>query len=180
MGRRGDIDWESIEKDVRAGQLSWEAIAKAHGVSSSQVRAKARENGWERDLSAAIDARTQAKLAQIDVEELVEQSARESAEQSAGVIRQAVEQAADTKAGILLRHRASIRSQHERAARLEALFDGQLNEATGDANLVALAQVFRTLVETRGKLINQERQAFGFDKNDEGKQQQPAYVSIQF
>lgn len=180
MGRRNDIDWESIEKDVRAGQLSWEAIAKAHGVSCSQVRAKAKENGWERDLSAAIDARTQAKLAQIDVEELVEQSARESAGQSAELIRQAVEQAADAKAGVLQRHRASIRLQHERATRLETLFDEQLNEATGDKNLAALVQIFRTLVETRGKLNDQERQAFGFDKKDEGKEQPPAFISIQF
>lgn len=176
MARRSDIDWEAIEKDHRSGIMSIAAIAEKHGVSSSQIKLKAKKEGWTRDLSSAIKARAKAKVAQIDVQELVEQSASESASKSARLIQQAIEEASDVAAGVIVRHRADIRLQQERAGRLEALFDGMLDkvpatvkgdegevEALNVADVFKLSQTLKAIVETRTKLIDKEREAFGIE-----------------
>lgn len=176
MARRSDIDWEAIEKDHRSGIMSIAAIAEKHGVSSSQIKLKAKKEGWARDLSSAIRARAKAKVAQIDVQELVDQSASESAIKSAKLIQQAIEEASDVAAGVIIRHRADIRLQQERAGRLEALFDGMLDkvpatikddeaeiEALNVGDVFKLSQTFKAIVETRAKLMDKEREAFGIE-----------------
>lgn len=160
--------------------MSIAAIAEKHGVSSSQIKLKAKAGGWARDLSSAIKARAKAKVAQIDVQALIEQSANESASKSAKLIQQAIEEASDVAAGIIVRHRADIRLQFERAQRLEALFDDVLATATttkpvvefgqdgGEREIEAinvgdiqkLSQSFKTIIEARAKLIDKEREAF--------------------
>lgn len=176
MARRNNIDWEAIEKDYRAGVMSISAIAEKHGVSSSQIKLKAKQGGWTRDLSSAIKARAKAKVAQIDIQELVEQSASESASKSAKLIQQAIEEASDVAAGVIVRHRADIRLQQERAQRLEGLFDDMLNkvpattkdvesdvEALNVGDVFKLSQTFKAIVETRAKLMDKEREAFGIE-----------------
>ena len=128
MARRSDIDWEAVERDYRAGVTSVSAVAEKHGVSLSQVKIRAKRDGWTRDLSSEIRARAKAKVAQIDVQALVEQSASESAGKSAKLIKRAIEEASDVAAGVIVRHRADIRLQHERAMRLEALFDEMIDK----------------------------------------------------
>lgn len=175
MARRNDIDWEAIEKDYRAGVLSIAAVSEKHGVSASQIKVKAKSGEWTRDLSAAIKARTKAKVAAIDVQELVEQSAAESAGKSARLIQEAIEQASDVAAGVIVRHRADIRLQQERAQRLEGLFDDMIAktpasvqvdpehpiEALNVGDVFKLSQTFKAIVEARGKLMDKEREAFG-------------------
>jgi uncharacterized protein YjcR len=175
VARRTDIDWEAVEKDYRAGVISIAAIAEKHGVSQSQVKVKAKAGEWTRDLSAAIKARTKAKVATIDVAALVEQSAAESAGKSARLIQEAIEQASDVAAGVIVRHRADIRLQQERAQRLEGLFDDMIAktptsvqidpehpiEALNVGDVFKLSQTFKAIVETRSKLMDKEREAFG-------------------
>lgn len=174
MARRNDIDWEGVEKDYRAGVMSVATIADKHGVSSSQIKVRAKKGEWTRDLSAAIKARAKAKVAAIDVSALVEQSARESADKSAKLIQQAIEEASDVAAGVIVRHRADIRLQQERAQRLEGLFDDMLAkvpaavkdpesevEALNVGDVFKLSQTFKAIVEARGKLMDKEREAFG-------------------
>lgn len=48
MARRSDIDWERIQRLYVAGQLTIRQIADECGVSDSQVRAKAKKEGWAR------------------------------------------------------------------------------------------------------------------------------------
>lgn len=178
MGRRNDIDWEAVEKDYRAGLLSVAQVAVEHRVSISQVKLKAKTNGWTRDLGPAIRARTQAKVAQIDVEALVEESAAQSAQQSARLLKAAIEQASDLAAGVVIRHRADIRLQQERAATIETLLDEQMGNAQNLHDVAVVAQIFKTLVEARAKLIEKDRQAFNIDGKKEGNTL-PATVTIQ-
>lgn len=166
MARRNDIDWEAIERDYRAGTPSILAIAKAHGVSDSQIRASAKAGGWKRDLGAAINARTQAKISTIDVAELIEQSASKSAGQSAEMIQSAIEQASDIAAGIIIKHRASIRLEHERGMAIESLLDSALSSAVEIKDIATVAQTYKSLVDSKSKLREQERTAFNLDKGD--------------
>lgn len=176
MARRSDIDWERVQRLYVAGQLTIRQIADECGVSDSQVRARAKKEGWSRDLGEAIRARAKAKISTIDVSALVEQSAQESAQKSAALIQQAIEEASDVAAGVIIRHRADIRLQQERAGRLEALFDGMLDkvpattkdaesdiEALNVGDVFKLSQTLKAIVETRTKLIDKEREAFGIE-----------------
>ena len=176
MARRSDIDWERVERLYVAGQLTIRQIADECGVHTSSIVSKAKKEGWQRNLGEAIKARAKAKVAQIDVQGLVEQSARESAHKSAQLIQQAIEEASDVAAGVIIRHRADIRLQQERAGRLEALFDGMLDkvpatikddeseiEALNVGDVFKLSQTLKAIVETRTKLIDKEREAFGIE-----------------
>lgn len=165
MARRSDIDWERIERLYVAGQLTIKEIAKECGVSDSQVRAKARGQGWLRDVSGAVKERTKAKIAAIDVSALVEQSAQESAQKSAALIRDAIEQASDVVAGVIVRHRADIRIQQERAQRLEAILDEKMGDAESIADAFKLAQTYKALIEAKSKLIDKEREAFNINES---------------
>lgn len=176
MARRSDIDWERVERLYVAGQLTIRQISEECGVHTSSIVSKAKKEGWQRNLGEAIKARAKAKVAQIDVQELVEQSARESAHKSAQLIQQAIEEASDVAAGVIVRHRADIRLQHERAGRLEALFDAMIDkvpptikddeaevEALNVTDVFKLSQTLKAIVETRTKLIDKEREAFGIE-----------------
>ena len=168
MARRNDIDWEAVEKLYVAGQNTLQQIASQCGVATSSIKRKAKDLGWKQDLSSAIEARTKAKIAAIDVNELIEQSATESAKQSARTIQSAIEQASDVAAGIIMKHRASIRLEHERAQTIEALLDNALSDATEIRDISTVAQTFKMLVDSKSKLREQERTAFNLDKGESG------------
>lgn len=163
MARRNDIDWERVERLYVAGQLTIRQIADECGVHTSSIVSKAKKEGWQRSLGEAIKARAKAKVAQIDVQGLVEQSARESAHKSAQLIQQAIEQASDVAAGVIVRHRADIRLQQERAQRLESLLDEKMGDAESIADVFKLAQTYKALIESKSKLIDKEREAFSIN-----------------
>lgn len=49
-----NTDWESIEREYRAGQLSIRAIATAFGVSEGAIRKKAKASQWQRSLADLV------------------------------------------------------------------------------------------------------------------------------
>ena len=193
MGRRNDIDWEAVERDYRAGLLTVAQISEKHNVSSSQVKSKAKAQGWQRDLSGAIKARAKAKVSEIDIQALVETAAAEmadkTAKQSAKVQQSAIEQAADAVAGIVLSHRKSY-------AKVKALASDMLEEvAEYGKDKMSLAQIVQIIGEddplaaqaikrvtgfagrvqsleklanTLVKVADAERKAFGIDDDERG------------
>lgn len=165
MGRRSDIDWEAVERLYVAGQLTIRQIADQCGIAPYTLTAKAKKLGWVRDLSDAISARTKAKISQIDVNALIEESAHESAQKSAQTIKDAIEQASDVAAGIVLKHRSSIRLEHERAMQIEALLDNSMSNATEINDIKSVAMAYKLLVDSKAKLREQERVIYGLDKD---------------
>lgn len=165
MGRRNDIDWEAVERLYVAGQLTIRQVADESGISVSTLTGKAKKLGWLRNLSSDIEALTKAKIAAIDISELVEQSAQQSAQQSVQTIKDAIEQASDVAAGIVIKHRASVRLELDRAQAIEALLDEHMNSAEGLKDIGVVAQTYKTLVEAKSKLRDQERTIYGLDKD---------------
>lgn len=165
MGRRSDIDWEQVERLYIAGQLTIKQIAAECGVSESQIKVKASKLGWQRDLSAAIEARTKAKIAAIDVSALVDESAEQSARKSARTIQEAIEQASDVAAGVELRHRSSLRLDSERVERVEAIYDEMMSQAESVRDINTLTDALKKLVDARAKIREQERLIYKLDKD---------------
>lgn len=56
----GKIDWESVEREYRAGIRSLRGIGGDFGCTEGAIRRRAKADGWERDLSARIEAKTEA------------------------------------------------------------------------------------------------------------------------
>lgn len=165
MARRNDIDWEAVERLYVAGQLTVQQIADECKVATSSIKAKAKKLGWLRNLAAEIDALTQAKISAIDVQALVEQSANESAKQSAKTIKDAIEQASDVAAGIVIKHRAGLRLDMERAEIVSGLLEDALSQAEGIKDIVSVTQAMKNLSDIRCKLRDQERVIYGLDKD---------------
>ena len=165
MGRRSDIDWEQVERLYIAGQLTIRQISDECGVSDSQIRSKAKKEGWQRDLSAAIEARTKAKISAIDVSAIVEQSAEQSARKSAQTIQAAIEHASDVAAGVEMRHRAGLRLDAERVERVEAIYDEMMSQAESVRDINTLTDALKKLVDARAKIREQERTIYKLDKD---------------
>lgn len=189
MARRNDIDWEAVEKDYRAGQLTFRQMADVHSVSVSQIREKAKQLGWERNLAGAIRERTKAKISQIDVAELIEQSAHESAQQSSQTQKNAIEIAADIATGVVMSHRKHYSKVKTLAAdMLEEVAEfgkdktslSQLVEIIGQDDPLAAQAIKRVtgfagrvqslekLANTLVKIADAERKAFGIDDEEKG------------
>jgi len=60
--KRPPVDWEAVEREYRAGLRSLASIGEEFGVSAPGILKKAKKDGWERDLSAKIKAKAEAKV----------------------------------------------------------------------------------------------------------------------
>lgn len=67
-------DWERIEIEYRAGVLSTREIAQAHGISHTAINKRAKADGWDRDLSAQIQAKADALVSKAAVSNEVSSS----------------------------------------------------------------------------------------------------------
>ena len=56
------VDWEAIEQEYRAGQLSVRQIALQHGAIESTLRRRATKYHWKRDLAEAVRHEVEAAL----------------------------------------------------------------------------------------------------------------------
>src|SRR5436190_2107321 len=57
-----NVNWVKVEKAYRAGILPVSQIAKQCGLSSTAIHKRAKKQGWERDLTARVRAKTAEKL----------------------------------------------------------------------------------------------------------------------
>jgi len=62
MAERKTYDWEGIEADYRAGQISVREIGRRYDISDKAIRNKAKANGWKRDLTSAVKKEVLSKL----------------------------------------------------------------------------------------------------------------------
>ena len=65
--KRPSVDWEAVEREYRAGVRSLRDIASEFGCTEGAIRKKAKEKGWERDLSAKITAKAEALVRKQEV-----------------------------------------------------------------------------------------------------------------
>jgi hypothetical protein len=63
MDKRPPLDWEAIEREDRAAQLSRSEIARRFGITEGAIRKRANDpkRGWKRDLSEKVRAAVRAE-----------------------------------------------------------------------------------------------------------------------
>ncbi|WP_448206480.1 hypothetical protein [Azospirillum sp. sgz302134] len=96
MAERKPTDWEAIEREYRAGQLSVSEIGRQYGVSHTAINKKAKSQGWTRNLAERVREEVSARLVSDGV--------------SAANARETVELAAARGVEIVRSHRQDIAS----------------------------------------------------------------------
>ncbi|MDA3904148.1 MAG: hypothetical protein PF441_11955 [Desulfuromusa sp.] len=169
MATRKKIDWESIQDQYRAGQLSISEIARQHTITPGAIHNKAKRYGWSRDLTDKVRERVKAKLVTEDV-----------TGHNADAI---IESASDIGVAV-------IRTQRKDIAKLQSLEQSLLSELgdeenkptkvhvsnyQGEVKLTPLlitvtdrASALQSLANVQHKRIQLQRQAFNLDDNKGG------------
>lgn len=166
------VDWEAVEREYRAGQLSVSEIGRQLGVSHTAINKRAKKEGWTRDLSAKVRKEVSARLVSDEV--------------SATNAREAVELAATRGVTLVRQHQKSLGRAHGIAEKLMAELErgtdnvdeieDEIATATEDdqnsnrrnamlkaVSLPSRASTLRELSQTLKNLIPLERQAFNLD-----------------
>jgi hypothetical protein len=176
------IDWESVERDYRAGMMSVREIAVQHKISHTAIQKKAKDQKWDRDLQAKIKAKADAIVAKRLV-------AKEIAAGNQITEQLVIDAGAQRIAQIKTAHRQDI----ERARDLTKSLLDELELQTADPELLAqLGELMRDpesnsdrlndlykkivatpgridstkkLVETMRTVVTMEREAYGIDSS---------------
>jgi hypothetical protein len=179
---RHDVDWESVEREYRAGIKSVRVIATEYEVSHVAIGKRAKKHKWPRDLSAKIRAAAQAQLV---TSEVVTTSVTINNE------RAIIEANAAVQVAVVREHRAALSRARRITQRLmddleasignrdtlEAWIleackptaeDGKFDTKRYNAMMKAIALPehigsVESLSRTLKNLIGSERQAFGID-----------------
>lgn len=127
---RNNADWEAVRVDYCAGQMSIREIARKHDVAESYIRRRAKENGWERDLSGKVQERVRSKLVRTverthNAQEEVRTTKRTDAE--------IIEAAAETAVQVVQIHRRDVRNGRMICARLFA----ELQDTSDNREIIA-------------------------------------------
>ena len=176
---RHQPDWEAIEREYRAGQLSAREIARQHGISDTAIRKRAKAGEWDRDLSEKVRSQARAKLVREDGSQPGSHLSHESEART-------VEGAANRQVEVVRQHRHAIARGRDLTLRLLDELDattshvGELEEAieaetTGDktgqrraammkaVGLPSRAGVIKDLSAAAKNWVALERQAFNLD-----------------
>lgn len=163
-------DWEAIEREYRAGQLSIRELARQHGISDKAIRKHAAAQGWDRDLTEKVNQKVRTALVRSEVRtsnacgpaerEIVEAAAARGVEvvRSHRSLLGRLHRIADTLLGRMEDHlnAAGIPDPQERRQALSAI-GLHLGERESPADLMEKA------ARAIGRLIPLERQAFHLD-----------------
>lgn len=151
MAEAKAVDWEAVEREYRAGQLSVAEIARQNGVSAPLVFRRAKRDGWTRNLAERI---REAVTARSVTDGITGATARET-----------IELAAERGVQIVREHRKLIGRGHVIVGKLF----GEVENADGDAiSLKDKATAFGTLTNSLKTLIGLERQAFNLGEEGDG------------
>lgn len=174
MTKRKPIDWESIEREYRTGQVSVREIARVHGISDNSIRKKATKEAWPRDVSNEVRKEVRAQLVRSEVRDPNMRTAiHEAAARGVEVIRQHRKTLSNGQAltnRLLDELDATTSHVGELAAMIEADVandkDGKRKASMERAiSLPARAQVMSNLANAAMRWVNLERQAFNLDES---------------
>lgn len=159
------VDWELIERQYRAGQMTLRAIAEGQGyepgseparlrITHQSIANMAKRKGWTRDLSA--QARQTARAMFLSDEALPDED------------REAIDQAALKQVDILRAHRATIRKLSGFVDRtstvLEKIIEKLEKQVFPDSALIGkVSDLIDSLSRATKRLVELERATYSLD-----------------
>ena len=175
--KRKTPDWEAIEREYRAGQLSNAEIARQHGVTAAAITMRAKRNGWVKDLTNQVRERIRADLVNdgvkgVNAQEAIDMAARRGVE----VVRSHRRDIASGRRLVNLLMGQLLDAANHR----EEIEEEILEETAGDRNpkrrismlqaisLPRHAGALKDLSQALKNLIPLERQAFNLDEPAQG------------
>lgn len=146
-------DWESVEREYRAGQLSLREIAKAADITEGAIRKRARRDKWTRDLSVRVREAVRSELVRSEVRNTDPRTEQEI-----------VGAAAMRSVDVILSHRKDIARFRNAASRLLSLLEtDEVKEGEERMSPRERATLLEQLSRVTVRMIQLERQAFGLD-----------------
>ena len=160
---RRSIDWEAVHREYRAGQLSVREIARQFDIAESGIRRKAKEKGWDRDLTGQVNEKVRSELVR---------SAQSAQQKPSFTEKDIVDAAADRAVQMIQLHRQDIATQRELIGGLlieiREASDRKRNDVDDKSgpSLVERALTLKHLATAMSKVIPLERQAFNIQEDD--------------
>lgn len=163
--KRKTVDWEPIDKEVRANLLSIRELGRKYNITEAAIRMRMKRNGMVRDLLPEVQRRIKEKLVRSDVR-------KDNANDA-----EIVEESADKGVGLIMLHRQDIQNlRNEEQKILSELSDnptklhicqyqGKVIETVVGIAVTERAAALQALAQVQHKRIALERQAFSLDDN---------------
>lgn len=163
MAEKRKTDWEAIEREYRAGQLSNREIAARFGVTEGAIRKKAKAAGWDRPLAGKVRQAIAEKLVRTDGTHAGTQSPRVSD-------REIIEGAALRGFEVVQSHRRDISQltaiSNILATRLAAVLNSDPVDGRCLGEKESAGDLLEKLTRVRARLIPLERQAYNLDAEE--------------
>lgn len=175
------VDWEAVEREYRAGQLSVSEIGRQHGVSHTAINKRASKEGWKRDLAARVRQEVSTRLVSDEVsaanaQEAVDVAARRGVE----VVRshrRDISRGRDVLARLLEELDMATAHREEIAEEIDAFIDAEGGESEAAkaraekrraamhraVSLSTRAGAMMSLSSAMKNVVALERQAFSLD-----------------
>lgn len=180
------IDWESVERGYRAGVLSIRELAKLHDISDKAVRNRAKEYGWERDLTERVQEKVRTELVRTQSAPEVRQTEREIVAAAAATVVQVVREHrvslanGRTLVSVLLSQLTDVAGHRDTF--IEAIEAECAEDESGErrarlmkaVSLPTHAATVRDLSNALKNLVTLERQAFSIGDAPIEKPEEPA------
>lgn len=176
-----ETDWEAIEREYRAGQLSVSEIGRQHGVSHTAINKRAKKEAWPRDLAARVRQEVSSRLVSDEVSEANAHEAIDvAARRGVEVVRshrRDIGRGRDVLARLIeeldmvTAHRAEIEDEIEAFVEIEA-GDSDAAKARAEKRRAAMhravslssrAGAMMSLSSAMKNVVGLERQAFSLD-----------------
>jgi len=145
-------DWEAVERDYRATNLTLRELADKHGCKHNSIADQARRHGWTRDLSGAVKAATTAAL----IEHAVTNSANRH-EQATTMVVLAM---AEVNKQVLLSHRDRLTELADVIDFAKGVVRTQGASVTDIKEAAILVQAVTGLATATKALIEKERENY--------------------
>ena len=165
-GRRSDIDWEAVERDYRIDKHTNRQLCTKYGIADSGLRKRAKEKGWQKDLTHAVCVATKAaliaeKLARAEI--IGAQIGAQIGAKLADATVESVKLAVRDNVAIIGRHQ----QMHERHMGLLQRAEDKVTQMVDDITDIREAKVLvdavGTLASAGRSLMDQERKSHNID-----------------
>lgn len=189
------VDWDAVERDYRTGKFTDQELADKHGnrVTRQAISKRAKEKGWQKDLSAEVRRATRASLIREQVATRVAEQVAGSCQEATVSTADAVLAAAEVNKQVILQHRGDLQQARqvtmdllaelaqgsmlaghmEQLAQLLAGSGAEPKDEAEARKLVSRAlglggrvSSVKALADAITKLQEAERRAFGLDDQD--------------